>query len=54
MFKVLRPHLDQVCSIINCIKISSFSLGTLKFLKASLHSDVSSSCMYDISASLAV
>ena len=54
MFKALRPHLDQVCSIINCINISSFSPGTLKLLKSSLHSDVSSSCTYDISSSLAV
>lgn len=43
MFKASRPHLDQVCSIINFIKISSFSHGTQKLIKASLHSDVSCS-----------
>ena len=49
MFEALHPHLDQVCSVINFIKISSFIPGTQKLLKASLHSDVSSSCTYRIS-----
>ena len=54
MFEAFHPHLEQVCSIINCIKITSFSPGTLKLLKASVHSVVSSSCTYEISTSLAV